>query len=132
MQKLKDVDCSRLKGSSGNVPFGVILSKILWFLSIGRNAIAVLVTSLIAYNYQKDGRTLFIESGKVVSGLPAVSFPPFSAQVGNVTYAFTDMCQHLGFGLLMAPLIGVLTNVAIAKAFGNNSNLTSYSTFFNS
>lgn len=56
--------------------------------------------------------------GKIESGLPMVSLPPFSTQVGNQTYTFFDMCAHYGSGLIILPLISVLANVAIAKAFG--------------
>lgn len=57
-------------------------------------------------------------TGKVRSGLPALSLPPFSAQVGNQTYSFMDMCSQLGSGIIVLPLVAVLANVSIAKAFG--------------
>lgn len=57
-------------------------------------------------------------AGKIESGLPKVSLPPFSSQVGNQTYTFFDMCAHYGLGLGILPVISVLANVAIAKAFG--------------
>lgn len=62
----------------------------------------------------------FFLAGKIESGLPRVSLPPFSAQVGNQTYTFFDMCAHYGSGIVILPLISVLANVAIAKAFGIN------------
>lgn len=118
-QKLKDFDCSRLKGNSGDHKFGLILEKTLWILSIGRNALVVFTASVIAFHLQNDvGTTPFLTAGKVVSGLPNLSLPTFSAQVGNQTYSLVDMCRHLGSGMIIVPLVGVLTNVAIAKAFG--------------
>lgn len=69
---------------------------------------------------------LHLFAGKIESGLPMVSLPPFSARVGNQTYTFFDMCAHYGSGLFVLPLIAVLANVAIAKAFGiNRLNLIS-------
>jgi len=56
--------------------------------------------------------------GKIESGLPSISLPPFSVQVGNQTYTFVNMLTHYGSGIVMLPLISVLANVAIAKAFG--------------
>lgn len=44
--------------------------------------------------------------------------PPFYTTVGNVTYATGDMIAHLGSGLLVVPIVGIISNVAIAKAFG--------------
>lgn len=56
--------------------------------------------------------------GNVTSGLPPFKFPNITSQIGNQTYTFFDMCSHLGSGLIIVPLVAVLTNVAIAKAFG--------------
>ncbi|KAF7408834.1 hypothetical protein HZH66_003371 [Vespula vulgaris] len=97
--------------------------KILWFLSIGRNALVVLITSIISFNLTLQESSPFTLSGKVKPGLPAVSVPPFSSQIGNRTYTFFDMCSHYGSGIFMIPIIGVLTNVAIAKVFASGNSL---------
>lgn len=76
------------------------------------------ITTTIAYQLEMTGSSPFRLSGKIESGLPMVSLPPFSTQVGNQTYTFFDMCAHYGSGLIILPLISVLANVAIAKAFG--------------
>ncbi|CAG2056069.1 unnamed protein product, partial [Timema podura] len=55
--------------------------------------------------------------GQIKPGLPTFGLPPFSAQVGNTTYSFLGMCEKLGSGIIMVPVVGVLANVAIAKAF---------------
>lgn len=65
----------------------------------------------------------FLFKGKIQSGLPTFSLPPFSSQVGNETYTFLDMCSHLGSGIIVLPLVSVLANVAIAKAFGKHYEL---------
>nr|CAD7399478.1 unnamed protein product [Timema poppensis] len=54
---------------------------------------------------------------QIKPGLPTFGLPPFSAQVGNTTYSFMGMCEKLGSGIIMVPVVGVLANVAIAKAF---------------
>lgn len=61
---------------------------------------------------------LYYFKGKIEAGLPTFSLPPFSSQVGNQTYTFFDMCSHYGMGIIVLPLVSVLANVAIAKAFG--------------
>ncbi|KAI4503512.1 hypothetical protein M0802_001734 [Mischocyttarus mexicanus] len=99
------------------------IKKILWFFSIGRNALIVLITSIISFNLTTLESSPFTLSGKVEPGLPAVSLPPFSSQIGNRTYTFFDMCSHYGSGILMVPIIAVLTNVAIAKAFASGNSL---------
>ncbi|XP_043686820.1 sodium-independent sulfate anion transporter isoform X2 [Vespula pensylvanica] len=97
--------------------------KILWFLSIGRNALVVLITSIISFNLTLQESSPFTLSGKVKPGLPAVSVPPFLSQIGNRTYTFFDMCSHYGSGIFMIPIIAVLTNVAIAKVFASGNSL---------
>lgn len=114
-RKLKDMDFpigkARNRGSSTTA------KKILWFLSISRNVLVISITATIAYNFERDGSAPFILSGKVESGLPRMALPPFSSQVGNETYTFFDMCAHYGPGIFVLPLVSVLANVAIAKAF---------------
>ncbi|XP_044575966.1 sodium-independent sulfate anion transporter-like isoform X2 [Cotesia glomerata] len=125
-RKLKDIDCSKIK--SRNKSWGQLIQKTLWFLSISRNAITVCIASFITYNHYQNGSSIFITSGSVTPGLPSFNPPPFSSQVGNVTYNFLGMCSHLGSGIIMVPLVAVLTNVAIAKAYERDM-ITAGSTF---
>ncbi|KAM0726407.1 Sodium-independent sulfate anion transporter [Formica fusca] len=61
--------------------------------------------------------------GPVRSGLPPFGFPPFSTQVNNQTFTFTQMCSELNTGIVLVPIIAVLGNVAIAKAFMNEGKV---------
>lgn len=56
-------------------------------------------------------------TGRVEPGLPTLSMPPFSVSVDNSTVTFVDMVHQLGAGVLMMPVVMVLANIAIAKAF---------------
>jgi hypothetical protein len=60
---------------------------------------------------------LWFCTGTVRSGLPPFGLPPFSTVLGNGTYSFAEMCSELGSSIILVPIIGVLGNVAIAKAF---------------
>ncbi|CAK9818488.1 Sodium-independent sulfate anion transporter [Anthophora plagiata] len=124
-RRLKEFDCSCGKGNDRpkENSKGMFMKKFLWFLSISRNALVIVITSTIAFYLKKTGSTPFILSGKIESGLPMLSVPPFSSQVGNETYNFFDMCSHYGTGLIVLPLVSVLANVAIAKAFVNGSSV---------
>ncbi|XP_011347517.1 sodium-independent sulfate anion transporter isoform X2 [Ooceraea biroi] len=115
-RKLKDIVClcARDKENTSRNP---VIEKVLWYFSIGRNALIVFITTTIAYQLDAAGSVPFRLSGKIESGLPTISLPSFSAQVGNQTYTFLDMCAHYGSGIVILPLISVLANVAIAKAF---------------
>lgn len=54
--------------------------------------------------------------------MPEVSLPPFQIEYQNRTLSFKDVYTELGSGIIVVPLVGVLANVAIAKAFSKYSN----------
>jgi sodium-independent sulfate anion transporter 11 len=56
-------------------------------------------------------------AGQIEAGLPTPAPPPFSTFYGNQTHNFIDMVSHLGVGIAIVPIIAILSNVAIAKAF---------------
>ncbi|XP_061393915.1 sodium-independent sulfate anion transporter [Musca vetustissima] len=102
------------------------IKKLLWYISISRNALVVFTLSFIAYLWiQKSSFEAipFSLSSKVSSGLPQFKLPPFSFESGNRTYGFLDICSELGSGLGVVPIVAVLANVAIAKAFVKDSQL---------
>lgn len=56
-------------------------------------------------------------SGRVEPGLPPFKFPSLSVTKDNTTVHFPEMVKELGLAVIMAPVVMVLANVAIAKAF---------------
>jgi len=50
--------------------------------------------------------------------LPPLKLPPFGTELNGKTVNFIDMCWELGSSIILVPVIAVLGNVAIAKAFG--------------
>ncbi|XP_044758640.1 sodium-independent sulfate anion transporter-like [Coccinella septempunctata] len=96
------------------------LQKTLWFVSISRNALIVVITSVIAYYYcDRDGKAPFALSSKVPSGLPQFSLPKLSAVHNNQTSDFFDMIHTLGSGIFVVPICAILSNIAIAKSFAS-------------
>jgi len=94
----------------------------------------VIICSAIAYTYEEKGTgSPFRLTGDVKSGLPEFKVPPFSTVIGNTTKTFPDMLGDLGSSVFLVPVIAVLGNVAIAKAFGeshyckNNQNVLTVS-----
>jgi solute carrier family 26 (sodium-independent sulfate anion transporter), member 11 len=62
--------------------FGAIISKMLWYLSISRNATVVLITSAIAFYWNTTSdKSIFQLSGTVVSGIPEFRLPDFDIEV---------------------------------------------------
>ena len=67
----------------------------------------------------KSRNTTFILTGNIEAGLPKFEPPPFSfndTQAGKI-YDFGAMVTELGPAVVILPLLAILENVAIAKAF---------------
>lgn len=121
-QKMKDVKLHAIGKKSTN--YQHIITKAIWLISTARNAIVVVICSVIAYKYDSsESGSPFILTGPVRSGLPSFSLPPFSTQINNQTFTFTQMCSELGTSIILVPIIAVLGNVAIAKAFMNEGKV---------
>jgi sodium-independent sulfate anion transporter 11 len=62
---------------------------------------------------------MLIFSGNITQGLPEFKLPAFEFydNTANHTVYFTDMCSTLGTGLIIVPLVALLENIAICKAF---------------
>ncbi|XP_068084506.1 sodium-independent sulfate anion transporter isoform X2 [Anabrus simplex] len=100
-----------------------IFNKTLWLVSLGRNAFAAVLGTLVAYIFYTYGETPFSLTGKIGKGLPPFQPPPFSTIYNNRTYEFLDMTSELGTSLITLPLIAILETVAIAKAFSKGKAL---------
>lgn len=104
-----------------NSPASQRLKKLLWYISISRNALVVFFCGLFSYLWIKH-RSIetipFALSSKVDSAHLSVNIPPFAFEHKNQTYVFTDIVRELGSGIIVVPIVAILANVAIAKAFG--------------
>ncbi|XP_043063615.1 sodium-independent sulfate anion transporter-like isoform X2 [Drosophila ficusphila] len=121
LRKLKNVN---LNGRITNLRAQQLISGGIWVIATGRNALIVLVTSMVAYNTCEQNEDCpYILTGKVKSGLPNISLPKFETTIldkngTEITQNFQQMFAELGPSMLVLPIIAVLGNVAISKAFG--------------
>ncbi|XP_049817178.1 sodium-independent sulfate anion transporter [Aethina tumida] len=107
--------------------FQKVFNKTLWLIGTARNAILVVVGGFIGYSFCQNGEPPFKVIGDVPQGLPEFQAPPFGMSVENngttVTTSFTQMMSNMGSGIIVVPLIGVLENIAICKAFANGKSI---------
>ncbi|XP_053678113.1 sodium-independent sulfate anion transporter-like [Anopheles nili] len=97
------------------------LHRLLWYVSLSRNALIVLMAALLARHLAATPAGCpFRLSGRVEPGIPGFQWPAQDIIVGNTTVPFPQVIRELGSGLLLLPLVAVLANVAIAKAFAND------------
>lgn len=137
MQQIKEIKVN------DETKTGQFIKKSLWYVSISRNALIVMITSIIGYNWTSSHSPPFklsglysnhfsvyrvqsklsivlifhLFAGKVEPGMPEITWPPFEIPYHNQTLSFTDVCAELGTGIIVVPLVAVLANVAIAKSF---------------
>lgn len=119
LRKLKDIKTPENATQSRKIMGGA-----LWLIATARNAIIVLISSTFAYYADQYEEKPFILTGKVKSGLPEPALPPFETSYINngtvVQMGFMDMVSELGSSIALVPIIAVLGNVAISKAFGGS------------
>lgn len=105
-----------------------VLNKCFWFMGVMRNAMLVITCTAITMYLESQGLHYFRLTGKVPEGLPTPAIPPFSIepQAANYTLgiaavegeSFFGMVNNLGYGLIIVPLIALLENISVCKAFG--------------
>ncbi|KAI4491131.1 hypothetical protein M0802_010441 [Mischocyttarus mexicanus] len=93
-----------------------VINKLIWLTCTSRNALLVIVCGLLGYFF--SGHAPFQLIGYIPGGMPNVQLPPFGyVKDENTTITFIDMCTNLGSGILVLPLISLMEDVAIFKAF---------------
>ncbi|XP_029405843.2 sodium-independent sulfate anion transporter isoform X3 [Bactrocera dorsalis] len=103
MRKIKDINSS--------------YKSLTKYISLSRNALAVVVGIILCYFLSSDDWLPFRVSGKIVSGLPPFKIPPFHTEINGTKIDFEDMMGDLGASLISIPLIAVLETIAVAKSF---------------
>ncbi|XP_017461291.1 PREDICTED: sodium-independent sulfate anion transporter-like, partial [Rhagoletis zephyria] len=92
-----------------------ILSTIFRYLSFSRNTLIVMVTGLISYIWlSQEHEVPFTLSKNALAGLPNFTIPDFSVVTPEKTYTFLDMLAELNVGIVVIPIVGILTNISIA------------------
>lgn len=97
--------------------------KTLWLVCTGRNALVVVIASIIAYMMSAEDPDIFSLTGDIKPGLPDFKPPPFSTVVGNSTIAFPEMVKNLGASIVLIPLVSILEHMAIAKVFAQGKSV---------
>jgi len=95
----------------------IMLRRFLWVIGTARNALVVVLCAITSYIFEMYDGAPFVLTGHIDPGLPTFEPAPFSTTIGNQTESFVDMAKSFKFGILVVPLISIIGNVAIAKAF---------------
>ncbi|KNC32051.1 hypothetical protein FF38_04835, partial [Lucilia cuprina] len=86
------------------------------YLSFSRNTLIVLITAIASYIWiQVDSHVPYALSKNALSGLPNFTIPDFIIESPEKIYNFWDILSELNVGIIVIPIIGVLTNISIGK-----------------
>ncbi|KAK6643074.1 hypothetical protein RUM43_004577 [Polyplax serrata] len=119
-----------------------LTTKSFWVVGTSRNAILVVLSGFLGYFFVTQSTALkeqlrndnsteflngsltveespFILTGFVPSGLPEFKVPAFGFERDGTHVSFISMISDMGLNLLILPLIALLENIAICKAFSS-------------
>lgn len=104
-----------------------LINKTLWLIGTSRNAILVVVCGFLGYSFKSStGAAPFKLIGSIPPGIPSFHVPPFSIPANETALvdsemgeSFFDMVSSMGSGLVVIPLIALMENISICKAFAN-------------
>ncbi|KAK3877558.1 hypothetical protein Pcinc_017744 [Petrolisthes cinctipes] len=119
MRKLKDLKA--VKPQQHDTTGTRVWKKLVFLMSVGRNAIVVIVAGIIAASLNKDQP--FTITGEIQPGLPNFVVPPFHTTINGTYFSFSDMMSEVGIGLAIIPLISILESIAIASAFSGGKTI---------
>ncbi|XP_053970200.1 sodium-independent sulfate anion transporter [Anastrepha ludens] len=107
--------------------YHTVATKLLWFVGVSRNATLVIVCAALSMYLQQQGKDYFRLTGFIPPGLPEFGPPPFSIEetpanstIGEPAVeaeSFMEMVSNIGYGLMIVPLVALLENIAVCKAF---------------
>ncbi|XP_053607664.1 sodium-independent sulfate anion transporter isoform X2 [Plodia interpunctella] len=108
-----------------------VMTKCMWMVGTCRNAIVVICSGVLGFWFvANQGEAPFrlmadnIRGGSIPSGVPLPQPPPLSyVREDNSTADFLDMISELGSGIIVIPLIVLLEDIAICKAFSDGRTI---------
>ncbi|KAF7278204.1 hypothetical protein GWI33_008698 [Rhynchophorus ferrugineus] len=124
LRKLKDYGEPPVT-PSGSEKTASVGKKLVWFASVGRNAMVVISCAVLAFVFKHYDEKPFALTSKVSAGFPNVSIPFSPVVVGNQTNTttLTSMISEVGYGIVVVSFVAILANIGIAKAFARGKVL---------
>ncbi|KAJ3624013.1 hypothetical protein MTP99_017671 [Tenebrio molitor] len=105
----------------------VVVNTLFWLVGTSRNVILVVVAGLVGYHFASNAEPPFKVMGDIPPGLPTPRPPPFGfTETKNGTVLSVDvweMISDLGSGIIVVPLIAILEDISICKAFANGKTV---------
>ncbi|KYN00747.1 Sodium-independent sulfate anion transporter, partial [Cyphomyrmex costatus] len=98
---------------------GTVLQKIGWFLGLSRNALVIIIGTVMAYIFYINDLEPFTLTGTIGQGLPSIASP--LSTFHNLTHNFLEMTTAMKTTLFTIPVVSTIMHIAVAKAFEGES-----------
>jgi len=92
-------------------------SVVLFILTTGSNVLVVIISSIIAYYSINDGHSKLVLTGGIANGIPQFRFPFLDYEDEDEKFTFFEGLSRLWPGMIVVPLVSILSTVSVAKAF---------------
>ncbi|XP_075144822.1 sodium-independent sulfate anion transporter [Haematobia irritans] len=86
------------------------------YLSFSRNTLIVVITAIVSYVWLVlEPQVPYALSKNALSGLPNLTLPIFTIETPEKTFTFWEMVADMNVGIIVIPIVGILTNISIGK-----------------
>lgn len=86
------------------------------YLSTSRNTLIVLIAAIVSYIWLGYREHLpYALSSNALSSLPNFTVPSLTIETATHTYTFWELLSELNVGIIVIPIVGILTNISIGK-----------------
>ncbi|KAL7726030.1 hypothetical protein ACLKA6_008489 [Drosophila palustris] len=95
---------------------GKILRICCRYLSTSRNTLIVFIAAIVSYIWLGFREKLpYALSSNALSSLPNFTVPSLTIETPTHTYSFWEVLSELSVGIIVIPIVGILTNISIGK-----------------
>ncbi|XP_037718198.1 sodium-independent sulfate anion transporter [Drosophila subpulchrella] len=86
------------------------------YLSTSRNTLIVLIAGIVSYIWiHKSGQVPYALSKSALATLPNFTVPSLVIVTPERSYSFWEVLKELNIGIIVIPIVGILTNISIGK-----------------
>ncbi|SPP83370.1 sodium-independent sulfate anion transporter [Drosophila guanche] len=99
-----------------NENHGKVLRICCRYLSTSRNTLIVLIAGIVTYIWlQQAGQVPYALSQNALATLPNFTIPSLEIETPARNYTFWEILKELNMGIIVIPIVGILTNISIGK-----------------
>ncbi|TDG48790.1 hypothetical protein AWZ03_004693 [Drosophila navojoa] len=86
------------------------------YLATSRNTLIVFIAGIVSYIWLGYRETVpYSLSSNAISSLPNFTVPSLSIETPERSFSFWQILQELNVGIIVIPIVGILTNISIGK-----------------